>query len=292
MRARITDSAALRKISPSQIMAYLRSKGAKQAGKFSDKAAIWTLGKEEFLVPLAAEFADYAYRVADILAALKRVEEHSQLEILDDLHEVGFDVVGIGRFPKDETSEAPGIMRAVDFLAHARDLLMAAACAAATRMACSPAKRSQDAERFMQSVRLAKMEGYGFAVRLLAPVTPVRKSTDSTAEPYALYERSVVPILQESLETLCLAEQKAREGGSAELFEKSAAREDLAKLCAALTGIRKALDSKCLEIGITYSATRSQHLPCARICVEERYFPVIEAVSNAIRENDLEAGRL
>ena len=292
MRARITDSAALRKISPSQIMAYLRSKGAKQVGTFSDRAAIWALGKEEFLVSVAAEFADYAYRVADILAALERVEEHSQLEILDDLHEVGFDVVGIGRFPKDETSEAPGIMRAVDFLAHARDLLMAAACAAATRMACSPAKRSQDAERFMQSVRLAKMEGYGFAVRLLAPVTPVQKSTDSTAEPYALYERSVVPILQESLETLCLAEQKAREGGSAELFEKSAAREDLAKLCAALTGIRKALDSKCLEIGITYSATRSQHLPCARICVEERYFPVIEAVSNAIRENDLEAGRL
>ena len=292
MRARITDSAALRKISPSQIMAYLRSKGAKQVGTFSDRAAIWALGKEEFLVPVAAEFADYAYRVADILAALERVEEHSQLEILDDLHEVGFDVVGIGRFPRDETSEAPGIMRAVDFLAHARDLLMAAACAAATRMAYSPAKRSQDAERFMQSVRLAKMEGYGFAVHLLAPVTPVRKSTDSTAEPYALYERSVVPILQESLETLCLAEQKAREGGSAELFEKSAAREDLAKLCAALTGIRKALDSKCLEIGITYSATRSQHLPCARICVEERYFPVIEAVSNAIRENDLEAGRL
>ena len=144
----------------------------------------------------------------------------------------------------------------------------------------------------MQSVRLGRMEGYGFAVRLLAPVTPVWKSTDSSAELYALYERSVVPILQESLETLCLAEQKAREGGSAELFEKSAAREDLAKLCAALTGIRKALDSKCLEIGITYSATRSQHLPCARICVEARYFPMIEAVSNAIRESELEACRL
>lgn len=292
MRVRITDSAALRKISPSQIMAYLCAKGAKQVGKFSDSAAIWALGKEEFLVPVAAEFADYAYRVADILAALERVEARLQLEIMDDLHEVGFDVVGIGRFPKDETSEALGIMRVVDFLAHARDLLMAAACAAATRKACSPAERSRDADQYMQSVRLGRMEGYGFAVRLLAPVTPVRKSTDSTAEPYALYERSVVPILQESLETLCLAAQKAREGGSVELFEKSAAREDLAKLCAALTGIRKALDSKCLEIGITYSATRSQHLPCARICVEERYFPVIEAVSNAIRENDLEAGRL
>ena len=269
MRARITDSAALRKISPSQIMAYLRSKGAKQVGTFSDRAAIWALGKEEFLVPVAAEFADYAYRVADILAALERVEEHSQLEILDDLHEVGFDVVGIGRFPRDETSEAPGIMRAVDFLAHARDLLMAAACAAATRMACSPAKRSQDAERFMQSVRLAKMEGYGFAVRLLAPVKPVQKSTDSSADQYSHYERSVVPTLQESLETLCLAAQKAREGCCVELFEKSDAREDIANLCVALTGMRKAHDTKCLEIGITYSANRRERQTCICFSVEK-----------------------
>ena len=270
MRARITDSAALRKISPSQIMAYLRSKGAKQVGKLSDKAAIWTLGKEEFLVPLAAEFADYAYRVADILAALERVEERSQLEIMDDLQEVGFDVVRIGRFPRDETSEAPGIMRAVDFLAHARDLLMAAACAAATHMACSPAKRSQDAERFMQSVRLAKMEGYGFAVRLLAPVTPVRKSTDSTAEPYALYERSVVPILQESLETLCLAAQKAIDGDAGHLG--SLLPCGASQICDALMGLHKALDSQWLEIEISYSANRKEPRPCARIRVED-YIP-------------------
>lgn len=236
-------------------------------GKFSDKAAIWTLGKEEFLVPLAAEFADYAYRVADILAALERVEERSQLEIMDDLQEVGFDVVRIGRFPRDETSEAPGIMRAVDFLAHARDLLMAAACAAATRMACSPAKRSQDAELFMQSVRLAKMEGYGFAVRILAPVTPVWKSTDSSAEPYAHYERIVVPTLQESLETLCLAAQKAIDGDVGHLGNRLP--WGASQICDALMGLHKALDSQCLEIVITYSANRRELRPCARIRVED-----------------------
>ena len=37
------------------------------------------MGKEEFLVPLAAEFADYAYRVADILAALKREKSRGAL---------------------------------------------------------------------------------------------------------------------------------------------------------------------------------------------------------------------
>lgn len=274
-------------------MAYLRAKGAKQVGNFLDRAGIWALGKEEFLVPAAAEFADYAYRIADILAALERVEERSQLGILDDLQEVGFDVVRIGGFPEDGTSEALDIMLAADFLVCARDLLVAAACVAATRMACSPAERSRDADQYMQSVRLGKLERCGFAVRLLAPVAPERKgSTDSSAELYALYERSVVPTLQESLERLCLAAQKVSLSGSVQHFEEGTVREDNANLCAALTGMRKALDSKCLEIGITYSTTRSQHLPCARICVEERYFPVIEAVSNAIRENDLEAGRL
>lgn len=211
MRARITDSAALRKISPSQIMAYLQARGAKQVGNFLDRAGIWALGNEEFLVPVAAEFADYAYRVADILAALERVEARSQLEIMDDLREVGFDVVRIGGFPEDGTSEAPGIMRAVDFLAHARDLLMAAAaCVAATRMACSPAERSRDADQYMQSVRLGKLERCGFAVRLLAPVAPERKgSTDSSAELYALYERSVVPTLQESLERYVLLHRRS-----------------------------------------------------------------------------------
>ena len=275
MRARITDSSALRKISPSQITAYLRAKGGEQVGTFLDRAAIWTLGKEEFLVPVADEFADYAYRVADILAALERVEERSQLEILDDLHEVGFDVVRIGRFPKDGMSEEFGIMRAVDFLACARDLLMAAACAAATHEGFSSAGKLQAAECFMHSVRLAKMEGCGFAVRLLAPVTPVRKSPDSSAEQYAHYE-SVVPTLQERLEILCQAVQTAcLDGGSVQHFEKDAVQEDIANLCAALTGMHKALSTQCLEIGITYSATRNKHLPCARICVEERYLQSI-----------------
>lgn len=70
----------------------------------------------------------------------------------------------------------------------------------------------------MQSVRLGKLEGCGFAVRLLASVKPVRKSTDSSADLYAHYE-SVVPTLQESLETLCLAAQKAWLDGGAGHWE-------------------------------------------------------------------------
>ena len=175
MRARITDSAALRKISPSRIMAYLQARGAKQVGNFLDRAGIWALGNEEFLLPVAAELADYAHRVADILAVLEKVEGRSQLEIVADLQEMGFDVVRIGCFPKDETSEVPGIMRVVELLTHARDLLMAVACAAAVHKGCFAARSLQVAQRFMGRVRLGKLEGNDFAVRLLVPVGPARK---------------------------------------------------------------------------------------------------------------------
>ena len=165
---------------------------------------------------------------------------------MDDLQEVGFDIVRIRRFPKDETSEAPGIMRVVELLTHARDLLMTAAFAAAMRKASSPAERSQNAERFMQSVRLGKIEGYGFAVRLLAPVAPVRKSSDASAEPYAHYGKSVVPTLQQSLDTLCQAARKAIDGDAGHLG--SLLPWGALQICDALMGLHKALDSQWLEI--------------------------------------------
>lgn len=186
MRARITDSGALRKISPSQITAYLRARGAKQVGTFLDRAAIWALGKEEFLVPVAAEYADYAYRVADILAALERAEGRSQLEIVDDLQEVGFDVVRIGGAPNEGMSEAFGIVRVVDLLTHARDLLMTAACAAATRKACSPAERSRDA-----AVHARRPPGQIGRIRLCGTSPGVSKAC---AEEYGFVSRAVRPL--------------------------------------------------------------------------------------------------
>ena len=75
---------------------------------------------------------------------------------------------------------------------------------------------------------------------------------------FTQYGRSRVPTLQESLETLCLTAQKGSLDGSVQHFEKDAIRENIANLCAALTGMYKALDTKCLEIGITYSANRRE----------------------------------
>ena len=48
---------------------------------------------EELLVALATRFADYPARMADVLAALEREEDRSQLLIEADLRHSGFDAV-------------------------------------------------------------------------------------------------------------------------------------------------------------------------------------------------------
>ena len=172
MRVRISDKQALLSISPAQLMAYLRSKGARQVDEFSGKATVWSYGDEELLVPLATRFADYAARMADILASLEREEDRSQLQILTDLQNSGFDVVRVRNVSEDTRTGTLNFMRSVDFVAQTRDLLLAAACSAATHKISYPGRKPQDAERFMDSVRFGQTVQGSFVLQILSPVAP------------------------------------------------------------------------------------------------------------------------
>ena len=282
MRARITDSSALRNISPAQITAYLRGRGARQVGELSGRAAIWSWQDEEFLVPVAVKFGDYAYRVADILAALEKIEKRSQLAIVADMRLSDFDVVRIGCFPQEGEGETLGLAQAVDFLGHARDLLMAATIAAAHKV-CYRDGTSRLAEEFLKSVRIAWGECCCCAVRLVVPIEPARENVDAPFEKYALYAQSVVPTLHESLEALYLTAQKTSQDGSIEDFAKAAARGLTANMCDALAGMYMDLGAKRLELQFAYSANRCQPRPCARICLETASILLIKSASRAIR---------
>ena len=204
MRVRISDKQALLSISPAQLMAYLRSKGARQVDEFSGKATVWSYGDEELLVPLATRFADYAARMADILASLEREEDRSQLQILTDLQNSGFDVVRVRNVSEDTRTGTLNFMRSVDFVAQTRDLLLAAACSAATHKISYPGRKPQDAERFMDSVRFGQTVQGSFVLQILSPVI-LESHTQGTLFdlPEVLpYKKRVIPTLESGLKAL------------------------------------------------------------------------------------------
>ena len=285
MRAHISDKKALQAVSPAQIMAYLRSRGAEKTDEFPGKATIWSYGGEELLVPLATRFADYAARMADMLSLLEKVEDRSQLQIMNDLRNSGFDVIRVRNISEDTRQGSLNFMRSVEFVAQTRDLVLAAACSAATHKISYPGRKPQDAERFMESVRFGQTEQGSFVLQLLAPVAPELHIQGTLVElPEDVpYEKTVIPTLQSGLESLNAAAQLASNDSRLEHFQQAAARGLTTKLCDAVTGLYESLKPQYIEIGITYSANRRQRRSLARISVDAGYIPLIKEASSTIK---------
>lgn len=289
MRVRISDKQALQSITPAQLMAYLRGKDTTICDIYPNKGIIWQYGNEELLVPLATRFADYPARMADILAALEREEDRSQLLIEADLRHSGFDVIRVRNVSEDTRDGSLNIMRSVDFMSQTRDLLLAAACSAATHKISYPGRKPQDAERFMDSVRFAQTAHGSFILQLLAPVAPDLNVQDALVDiPEALpYEKRVVPTLQSGLEALNIAAQMASYDSRLEHFQQAASGLTT-NLCDAVTALHESLKPQYIEISISYSANRRQQRPLARISVDAGYMPLIREASAAIKATEPE----
>lgn len=290
MRARISDKQALQSLTPAQVMAYLRSKGATQIGEYPGKATIWQYGSEELLVPLVSRFADYPARMADILAALEREEDRSQLFIEADLRHSGFDTIRIRNVSEDTRAGSLNIMRSVDFVSQTRDLLLAAACSAATHKISYPGRKPQDAERFMESVRFAQTAHGSFILQLLVPVAPDLNTQGTLVDiPEELpYEKRVVPTLQSGLEALNTAAQQASNDNRLEHFQQAAPLGLTTNLCDAVTALYESLKPQYIEVGITYSINRQRQRPLARVSVDAGYMPLIREASAAIKATEPE----
>ncbi len=285
MRAHITDRETLQTITPAQILAYLRCKGAEKADEWPDKATFWQYGRTELLVPLSTRFADYAMRVAELLAQLEKTEDRSQLLIVEDILRSGFDIIRIRNVSEDARQGMLNLMRGVEFVAKARDMLAAAACSAATHKSSYPGRRPQDADRFMEGVRFGKTEQGSFVLQLLAPVAPelyIQGRLDELPEEEP-YERRVVPTLQSGLEALNLAAQRSEIDRDAAHFLEAAPQGLTSNLCDAVTGMYDSLQPQYIEVGITYSANRRRPRPLARISVDSGYIPLIREASAYIR---------
>lgn len=291
VKVRITDKETFQRITPAQLLAYLRSKGARKTDEIPGKADIWLYSGEEFLIPQAMFFADYALRVADVVYQLEKLENRSQLMIVDDIKHSGFDVIRIRNVSDDTRQGTLKLVRSVAFMSYARDLLVAAACSAATHKSSYPGRRPQDAENFLDSIRFGKTEQGSFVLQFLAPVAPALHTQGmlldepSDEQPY---ERRVVPTLQSGLEAMNLAAQRSEMDQDVSHFFTAIPQGLTSNLCDAVTGMYDSLQPQYIEIGITYSINRRQPRPLARISVDSGYIPLIREASTYLRTSGME----
>ncbi len=133
MDVHITDSAALRRVSPSVLSAYLEAQGWIRQQTWQNRIVVWSRTQDEqvneLLTPLREQSDAYAVRISEVVALLGQLEERSQLDVYYDLLGAGADVIRL-RSLNGINQSGWSLSDSVDLLGRAHDLIMAAARAA------------------------------------------------------------------------------------------------------------------------------------------------------------------
>jgi hypothetical protein len=256
----IRDSTALRALLPLDVAAYLRARGWSQVEQ-QPRASVWALTDDpdvEVQLPADRAFADFAERMADVLRTISEVEARSQLEVLADLKESGYDVVRLRAQTALTEIGTIALNAGVELIDHGRDMLLAAASAAAERRGFFPTRKPAAAVDYMDRVRLGRTEVGSYVVTLLSPVAPaLRGGFQQALDLEEPFDRRVVVMLARSLEALRLAANEAVTRGSFDRFQESVEDGVTSNLCTAVAGMTEGLgDGGELAVSVSWSSVR------------------------------------
>lgn len=293
MKVTITDSQALGTLRPLDLIGYLRTHEWSQVSKIERRGSIWTGGpgdSYEVLVPLDVDLGDFSHRVADVLMTLSTVEKRSQAEIFHDISSTSDDLVRF-RAQGADTNGTIQVDEGVSLVERARDIMLAAACAATGPKAVFQSRKPARAVKYMKNVRLGQTEVGSFVVALHSPVTPALQQVLPETEPGDdLFERTVTKTLARSLVALSDAAQSAATTGEFKPFEDAKSIGVSANLCEAVTGFYDATKAKELSVRLSWAPVRPIDEPDVPTCVviPSDMAPVIKEASGLFRKSNPE----
>ncbi len=258
MKTLITDPTALRSITPAAMVAYALSEGWAKAESFGEHSDVYQrTGSPELILPGTDSLGDYPEVVSSILQILSGEEGRDELQLFRDLVGSDRDVIRV-RAPEADDDGSVSIDAGVELVLQARDMLLAAACAAKEPRALYRAGKVKDAANYMERVRLGQTEQGSFIVTLLAPVPPALDLLSQGAfwpiETEEPFDRKVTRTLAKALDASRRAAESAVRGNGMSAFQQAVSSGVNANMCEALATL---IDKgKGLEVSVTWARTR------------------------------------
>jgi hypothetical protein len=257
MRVAILDAETLRAISPVALAGYARGEGWTKAETYGAHADVYTAaGKPEIILPRTDRLGDYPSTVAKLINIFANVAQQDELATYRDLSGADRDVVSIRAFGGDDDGSVL-IDSGVEIVAQARQLVLAAACAARTPQSIYRAGANREAIDYLHRVRLGQTGQGSFVVNLLAPIPPQLQPLEQASWPNfddEPFERQVTRRLAQALDALRGAVDLAASGDGQGAFERAVTNGVSANLCEAVAGL--IAQSSGIDINLRWARTR------------------------------------
>ena len=264
MNVQIRDREVFERLNPVEVAAYLRSEGWQEIENQPDRLSVWRASVEgeelEILLPLRRTLRDYVLRMADVVGTLASRENRSPLEILSDLQTAGADVVRVRFLHANATDGSISLDQGEALVENAREMLLAAACAAVQPKAYYSRRRPEEANRFVRGLRMGQTERGSYVLTIYSPVSPSLKHVQPTLfeDAEISFERRAIIQLAQSLTALRAATDQALTKPNAEVFERAVASGVSANLCSAVVGMNGTEVQPSDELRISFTFARSR----------------------------------
>lgn len=291
MRATIRDIETLRSVRPLEVVAYLRAHQWQQA-EILEGGAIWTkeAGGEfsEILLPLEVTLRDFPNRIAEVLATLEKVEGRSQLDIVEDLIITSADVVRprlLGANHVGDISLEQGRI----IYEQARNLMLAAACAAVEKRALYARRKPEQAMSFLDHARFGLPQRGSYVLTIISPVSPriAMGNLDEGGVAPEPFERKTMRTLAEAIQALGVASRAVAATGELEPMRQAVQRGVSANLCEAIIGLHEGSGEQGIEFGFSWAPLRGSPADVPRsTSITPDFITIIKETSRLFRETE------
>jgi hypothetical protein len=290
MKATIRDAEILRAIRPLELVGYLRANGWHEEQPL-ERGAFWLKESKEqsyeLLLPLDSNLGDFANRMAEVLQVLERAEQRSQLEIVEDLMMVSADVIR-PRLPGTSSEGSLSLEQGTIVYEQARNLMLAAACAAIERRPLYAKRKPEQAMQYLRHARFGPPKEGSYIVTIISPVPPKLSSAQDLFEEesaFEPFERRTVRVLAEALEAIGSAVREAAVTGKIDPMKAAVERGVSANLCEAILGLDEGGGGKGVEF--TFSWSPSRGVPShtrSPIALTPDVMPILTETARVFRE--------
>jgi hypothetical protein len=294
MRATVRDSEVIGSLTPINVAGYLRSRGWQKFNELRGRFSVWRhkqFPDAEVVLPATKNLRDYASQLFDVLRELESVEGRSQLGIIRDLHNSGFDVIRLAAQAPGTIDGTVKIDAGVQLFERTREMILAAACAAVRPRPVFHSRKPPQALEYMSKARLGQTEKGSYVLTVLSPTSPqLAVHSDTELFPEEPFERAVVRTLASSMELAALA---AEITGTATAPDFSAFRDTVeggvsANLCEAISGFFSTIEATAIDLSVSWSLNRpppNDQTP-SKVRISDDLVPTLQEAARVFRARD------
>lgn len=251
-------------LDPNAIETYLLAHGWEDSQR-TDMYSTWTRGGDErtehLFLPLSPVPADYEDRLQEAVYDLALAEGLDPAVMLTNLRYASSDLVRVRLMsPRVESGELP-IEDGRNLFEGARDMMLAAACAAVQPRANFGPRAPEAVKDYLDGVRLGQTEEGSYVVTVISDITPAEQQPflpDEAAHLDIPFERRVTTRLVTALgATHGAAERVLRENTDVgETFEDVVEQGVSANLCAAIAKIGEEQTAANVRVTVDWAVSR------------------------------------